>query len=529
MTLAHPTGLALLLLALLLAQGCSLLIDSDQCATDAECQKFAASGSFASCQAGHCELLTSELDMRAPPGGADMATRDDMRVADMGATDMTQVPNDMSKVDMLMGPKILEVQGSEIKTNTTWRADTIYLLKGKVFVSSGVRLTVEAGTQVRGEEGSALIVRAGGSLTATGTAAKPVIFTSSQPPGSRTPGDWGGIALLGNASVNGEPAPRLEGLPEADNVIYGGNQDDGSCGNLQYVRIEFAGEDLEKDKELNGLTLAGCGSGTLIDHVQVHLGKDDGVEIFGGTADIRHVVITRPQDDGLDLDKGWRGRGQFIVIQQDNSSDSNNAMEISSSKEEDGGKPRTDFRIYNVTMVGPNTPLAGKVNGVLFKEGTAGVVANAVIIGMTKYALDLDGKSVVPPFVAGTLRLDHPLVFNNGKGLGGGVGLATHFPALVNGADAQLEAPDGDFDEAEYYQQNRKKVGLIVQDPLLNSAYSPTAPNFVPMSATAVGEGVVPPKESDDFFDQSATYRGALNPTVGAKNWMDGWTAFPDN
>ena len=522
-----PSCLLPLLLTLCLAQGCSLLIDGDQCAEDTECQKFATSGQSASCQEGRCEVSGMVLvpDMTSPTGR-------DMTMVDLGGAtgDMAPGTRDMAPVDMLTGPKIQEVPASEITVDTTWRADTVYLLKGKVFVSAGVRLTVEAGTLIRGEEGSALIVRSGGTLSARGTATNPVVFTSSKPPGSRTPGDWGGVTMLGNARVNGDPAPRIEGLPESDNVIYGGNQDTGSCGNLQYVRIEFAGEDFEKDKELNGLTLAGCGSGTIVDYVQIHLGKDDGLEIFGGTVDVRHLVITRSQDDGLDLDKGWRGRGQFIVIQQDNSADSNSAMEISSLKgDPDGGDPQTKFVIYNVTMVGPNTSLAAKVNGVLMKEGTAGVIANAVIIGMTTYAFDLAGPEVVGQLQEGNILLDHPLVFNNGKGTEGVMGLATHFPALIEGKDAPLEAADGDFDEADYYQKNRKRIGFVIQDPLLNSAYSPTAPNFVPMSAAGVGLGVTPPKETDDFFDQTATYRGALNPTSGAKNWMEGWTAFPEN
>ncbi len=45
---------------------------------------------------------------------------------------------------------------------------------------------------------------------AIGTADKPIVFTSGKAPGTRGPGDWGGIVLLGSAPTN-KTNPQIEG------------------------------------------------------------------------------------------------------------------------------------------------------------------------------------------------------------------------------------------------------------------------------------------------------------------------------
>jgi hypothetical protein len=172
-------------------------------------------------------------------------------------------------------------------------------------------------------EVAALIVSRGSQLEAVGTAALPIVFTSGNAVGDRITGDWAGVALLGNATLNngtdtaGVFTDNLEGVDPTDaRGIYGGNNDASSCGHLEYVRIEFGGDEFSTDNELNGLTLAGCGSGTTLSHIQVHRGKDDGIEFFGGTAGMDHVVISGASDDSLDWDQGWRGNVQFLVVHQ---------------------------------------------------------------------------------------------------------------------------------------------------------------------------------------------------------------------
>src|SRR5690606_5265551 len=142
----------------------------------------------------------------------------------------------------------------EISGNETWSSQRTWILDGLVFVTPGSSLTLEPGTRVLGRPGSALIISRGATLYARGSADKPVVFSSAQPVGARRAGDWGGVVLLGSAPVNVVDA-RIEGIPESDpRGAFGGDDPASSCGLLEYTRIEFAGYEISRDNELNGLT-----------------------------------------------------------------------------------------------------------------------------------------------------------------------------------------------------------------------------------------------------------------------------------
>src|SRR5690606_25198082 len=215
---------------------------------------------------------------------------------------------------------IVEV-AAEISGDTTWTADKTWLITQNTFVTGGT-LTIEPGTVVMGEGSSALVISRDAKIHAKGTAEAPIVMTSAKVEGERTPGDWGGLVVLGRAAINSAGGEQqVEGFPaNTPSTLFGGgaNPDDAhDCGVMEYLRIEFAGYILAGDNETNGPTLAGCGTDTVVNHVHVHMGSDDGVEIFGGSVNIRNIVISRVQDDSLDWDLGWTGKAQFVVIQQD--------------------------------------------------------------------------------------------------------------------------------------------------------------------------------------------------------------------
>lgn len=204
------------------------------------------------------------------------------------------------------GPRIEQVSGS-LHGDIVWQSDRIYRLTDQVFVEAGSTLTIEPGTRVEGERGSALVVTRDATINARGEAYNPVVFTSAQPEGKRKAGDWGGLVLLGNAPIN-TGTGFIEGLRENDpRGSFGGSDRYDSCGYLQYARIEYAGYEISANNELNGLTVGGCGDATILRYIQVHAGLDDGIEFFGGTTNISHVVITDADDDSLDWDRGWQG------------------------------------------------------------------------------------------------------------------------------------------------------------------------------------------------------------------------------
>lgn len=198
---------------------------------------------------------------------------------------------------------------------------------GAVKVKSGVTLTIQAGTTVKAETSTLtyLLVERGAMINAVGTATAPIVFTSGANPGSRSPSDWGGVVIHGKSATNNTAGLNYATDSEIFTGPYGcgesGNpctgtpalSNDDNSGTLQYVRIEFAGREITSGKEFNGLFLAGVGNGTTIDHIQVHRGSDDGIEIFGGAVDIQYALITNNQDDQFDVDEGWRGAARFVV------------------------------------------------------------------------------------------------------------------------------------------------------------------------------------------------------------------------
>src|SRR5665647_2298576 len=214
-----------------------------------------------------------------------------------------------------------------ITSNRTLKADYIYKLRGLVYVTNGAVLTIEPGTKIVGEKGKngGLIITRSCKIIADGTADKPVVFTSEEANPQR--GDWAGVVLLGNAptnsSFNGQAGiGEIEGgINNSDGLgLYGlgssSNPADNS-GILRYVRIEYAGYAFLPDKEINGLTFGGVGSGTIIDYVQVSYANDDSFEWFGGTVNCKHLISFRTLDDDFDTDNGFSGKIQFGISLRD--------------------------------------------------------------------------------------------------------------------------------------------------------------------------------------------------------------------
>ena len=404
---------------------------------------------------------------------------------------------------------------ADITVDTTWKKDTVYTLKTLIYVTNGATLTIEPGTVVQGDRQSALIVARDGKLVAAGTATEPIVFTSSTPAGQRggPQGDWGGLVLNGRASINvtgGEN--NSEGLADEPRNRYGGGatpDDTHDCGTLKYVRVEFAGRALTADNELNGITFNACGSGTTVDYVQVHRGVDDGIELFGGSVNLKHVVITGSDDDGLDWDQGWTGKGQFIVAQQINGR-GNHGIEADSNRTNNDLLPRSNPTLFNVTLIGRNpdtTPSEGPSRGLMLRQGTAGVLSNFIVMNFTSNALTVDQASTASQWMSGTLSVKNSIFFNNPN---------------VGWSAATGSMPDNMFDEAAALSN----VALANRDidPQLAAALNETAPGFKPlMDSPALMGGATPP--ADGFFDVTATFVGA----VGATDWTVGWTAYPEN
>ena len=244
---------------------------------------------------------------------------------------------------------------NEITSDMTLKATDNNLLRGFVYVTDGVTLTIEPGTVIKGEKATkgSLIVEPGGKIIAQGTAEKPIVFTSDQAAGSRAYGDWGGLILCGNAPVNATSKPQIEGGPR---TRYGGDQPEDNSGIVKYVRIEFAGYPLEPNKEINGLTCGGVGSGTTLEYIQVAFCGDDSFEWFGGTVNAKHLIAYKGWDDEFDTDYGYSGKLQFLLGVRDPKvadTSKSNGFESDNDANGSGNEPLTNPIFSNVTLIGP--------------------------------------------------------------------------------------------------------------------------------------------------------------------------------
>jgi hypothetical protein len=252
---------------------------------------------------------------------------------------------------------------ANITANTTWSRANTYILDGRVFVTSGVTLTIEPGTVIKGraraaQDASALVISRGGRINASGTAADPIVFTAEADNlnGNLGQGDrglWGGVVILGRARTNtASGTGNIEGIPTTEPLgIYGGTDDADNSGVFRYVSIRHAGSLLGPNNELNGLTMGAVGSGTTIEYVEVFANADDGFEWFGGTVNCKYLVSAFNDDDAFDWDEGFRGKLQFLFTIQDPSV-GNHAFESDGGTTPEDGQPYAMPIIYNYTALG---------------------------------------------------------------------------------------------------------------------------------------------------------------------------------
>ena len=403
----------------------------------------------------------------------------------------------------------IEVMPLEVTADLELTNDKAYFLNNATtFVRDGATLSIEPGVFVLGlGQTSALVIDQGAKINALGSANAPVVFTSANSVGDRAAADWGGLIINGKARLN---VPGGEALGEGDTGAYGGNDDSDDSGILRYVRVEFGGTEFSPTNELNGIAFQGVGSGTAVDYVQVHQNLDDGVEFFGGNANAKHVYLTGNADDSLDWTDGWRGKVQFVVIQQ-YTADADNGFEADNNADNNELEPRSNPTIYNVTFVGPGeNPVEGDI-GFLLKVGSAATMKNAIFVGAGEEAFIMNGDSTVAQANSGNVVFTNSIFFGNGTSEGQG-----NFDAVNVSAAFDTDA----------FMSEAGKMNRIDVDPELRDAFNVMSPDFRPVregAVTDVNYVAVPP--SDGFFEP-ANFIGAISPSY---DWSAGWTTACPN
>ena len=412
----------------------------------------------------------------------------------------------------------INVTDSDIQpgTNIVWTADNEYLLNGLVFVDAGASLTIQPGTVIKGKPGqgenaSALVVARDGKIFASGTADAPIVFTAEADDVSNPDdlpldarGLWGGVIILGNAELNSEPGEtNIEGIPTNEpRGLYGGNENEESSGVFRYVSIRHGGTDIGAGNEINGLTMGGVGSGTLIEYVEVYNNQDDGFEWFGGTVNSKYLVSAFNGDDAFDYDEGFRGKGQFWFVIQD-AETGNRAGEHDGGTTPEDGTPFAIPTIYNATYIGSGAFSANGDNDVVLKirDNAGGKYLNSIFTDFAGEAVDIEdldsGEDSRARLEAGDLLLANNIWWNFGAG-----------------EDLAAIAPEQFV--ADHLATNDNRV----VDPILSGISRERDGNLDPRpqaGSPAWNGGALAP---DDGFYTQVEYLGAFGRTL----WTSGWT-----
>ncbi len=456
------------------------------------------------------------------------------------------------------------VLSGSIAASRTLTADTNWVLRGFVYVNSGATLTIRPGTRIVGDStalGSALFILRGARIDAQGTEAAPIVFTSQRSAGNRSPGDWGGLVIVGNARNNRTGNIIVEGSDGSvvganpAGVVYtGGTVDTDNSGTLRYVRVEFAGYATLPDAELNSFTFAAVGSGTTFEYLQSMSGLDDAFEWFGGTVDGKYLVSYESGDDHFDTSEGYRGRNQFVIAYQSTfitpragagaiSADPQ-GLEVDgcngggctapaggnaqSSGANDGLWTMNVFANYTLIGTGAaTTPTNGGVGAVL-RRGTGGYYINGVIARWARQAVSMRDSTTNNRFQADSLIFKNNYLAENGVQNSG----VFFDPTGTNfGQEAAFTARGSTNAVAAAGVTAASLFGAL---PAGSATTTAADFNWLPATDSPIATGGLSTFAADPriaarvgTFITPTAYRGAAAP--GGTRWWANWTNYARN
>ncbi len=395
----------------------------------------------------------------------------------------------------------------------------LYALDGRVDVGQDrgaaptadapIVLTIAPGVVVFAKTGTSwLAVNRGNRINAVGTATRPIVFTSRDNvlglSTDDSQGQWGGVVLLGRAPVTdctvapaaapGTVACERQTEGAVDPAYYGGATPDDNSGSLKYVQIRYSGYVLSANSELQSLTLSGAGSATTIDYFQSHNSSDDGFENFGGSANMRHVVVTGADDDSIDLDTGYKGTLQYVIAVQKTSGNPDSIIELDSANTLEDQAPRTHMKIANFTFVHRN-PATGNNAAMLFRGKADAMLVNGVVTSPMA-CLRLNGSNILTTDAA-TDKVGPPVLQS--------VVMQCAATQFVGSGGVTADQVAANFNAGANN----------------NAAFTATLTNTFVNGANEAAAVATDPKTLDAAFD-TTTYVGAVRDATDT--WYAGWT-----
>lgn len=420
------------------------------------------------------------------------------------------------------------LNSSNITGNISLNSNTVYIMKGFNYVRNNSTISVSPGTVILGdfETKGTLIIERGSKIYANGTSSNPIIFTSEKPKGQRNTGDWGGIIILGRSSINtssGADSAEIEGFGPGLGPIYGGQPviNNDSSGVLRYVRIEFPGVNLTgtAGNEINGLTMGGVGSRTVIENVQVSYAGDDAFEFFGGNVNCKYLIAYKTLDDDFDCDNGYRGRIQFgLSVKDKDIADvsQSNGWEIDNNNNSptNYNSPRTSPIFSNITMVGPYETSSTPVNslhqrGGHLRRNSLPKIYNSIVMGY-RVGFRFDASGVWNASTGDTIQIRNTIMAGNLR-------LADTNAASSFSPTSWLLT--GSYSNTAY--QTNTGAGLTSPFNIYPDPSGSNVNNWVPTGSSPALTGASFSNPNLAGFE-TVNFRGGF----GTTNWSQGWSQF---
>jgi len=222
-------------------------------------------------------------------------------------------------------------QDMKLTKNIYWK------VKGNVKVESGVKIEIEAGTEIFFTGSTSNIIFSEGSqLIAMGKKNSPIIFTSEND-------------ILGNEAKAGE---------------WGGLDFRGGQLTFKYIQIRYGGYNRAS------LKLENIQYSSILEFIEIYISHNDGIKIVGGEVNLRNSIILGANGDSLSV-KNWSGNIQNLYIHQFNGvfGETSSGLEIGSG---------TDTTITNLT-INSDSEKAGA--GIYIREKSNVNIINSIISG----------------------------------------------------------------------------------------------------------------------------------------------------